>query len=144
MNVGLVEISADQVIGLNRAAVEQAHRWDAKCQQKHVVRDPNGVKACVGGIFQQLNPNGYVHLPMEKMAGLLLYRIAEGQYFLDANKRTALLSAVVFLQNNAHQLKVDRGAVNDLMWGFAPPNPKYKESDAIQFIFDNIIPKIQP
>ena len=82
------------------------------------------------------------------MAGLLLYRIAQGQFFLDANKRTALIAMVVFLGNNGHKIRIERGVVNDLMWGFAPPEddpgkgPKYKQEDAIQFVFDNILPPI--
>jgi hypothetical protein len=150
MNIALTEITPDQVIGLNRSVVEKARQWDSACQEKHVVRNPGGVQGCIGGIFQQLNPNGYVHLPLEKMAGLILYRIAQGQYFLDANKRTALLSTRVFLGNNSHNLRVDRDVVRDLMWGFAPPinDPtapaKYKEEDAVKFIFDNIMPVMRP
>jgi prophage maintenance system killer protein len=34
------------------------------------------------------------------MAGLLLYRIAEGQFFLDGNKRTAVVAATIFLRNH--------------------------------------------
>ena len=146
MSVPLVELTADHVVGLNRTAIAQAHTWDKNCQQKHLVRNLSGLQGCLGGIFYQLSGKGYLHLPMEKMAGLLLYRIAQGQFFLDGNKRTALLSTVMFLKNNGHGLRVDRNTVNDLMWGFAPSHDdpikpaKYKEEDSIQYIFDNILP----
>ncbi len=140
----LVELTADQVVGLNGSAIKDAHRKDVNCQQKHALRDRGGLEGCLGGIFFQLSGKGYVHLPIEKMAGLILYRIAQGQFFLDGNKRTSLLSAFYFLGNNGYQLRIVRSVVNDLLWGFAPSeddpsqSPKYSENDAIQFIFDNI------
>lgn len=148
MNVGLVEIVPDQVAGLNRGMIAKARQWNPKSKEQYDLVRPSDLKSCIGGIFQQLIPNGYVHLPLEKMAGLLLHRIAEGQFFKDGNKRTALLSAVTFLQNNGHRLRVERDIVRDLMWGFAKPmgvanaKAKYGEADAIQFIFDNILPII--
>ncbi|MCX6131799.1 MAG: type II toxin-antitoxin system death-on-curing family toxin [Proteobacteria bacterium] len=88
-----------------------------------------------------------MHLPIEKMAGLLLYRIAEGQFFLDGNKRTALLATFFFLKNNGYQLYIDEQRMDDLIWGFAKDpatgQAKYSENDAIQYIFDNIAPHNQ-
>ena len=85
-----------------------------------------------------------MHLPIEKMAGLLLYRIAEGQFFMDGNKRTAIFAAWFFLANNGYSLYIDENRLNDLIWGF-PKDPvtglaKYSEDDAIQYMFDNIMP----
>lgn len=127
MKYDLVEITSDQIIGLNqkiRGIKDQP-------------RDSSGLISCLGGIFYQ-SLNGYYHIPIEKMAGMLLYRLAQGQYFLDGNKRTALLSTVYFLGNNGYSLKIDREETNRLMWGFAPPNPKYLEKDSISFIFKRI------
>lgn len=144
MNIALTELTSDQVIGLNRRVILDAHRKDPNCKQQHAVRDPGGLKGLVDSVFMQLTGAGYVNAPIEKMAGLLLYRIAEGQKFQDGNKRTALMSCVVFLGNNGHQIRTLRAETSDLLWGFAKDpstgKAKYSEDDAIQFIFDNISP----
>ena len=150
MNISINEITADQIVGLNQCVIRYAHSIDPHSQAKHAVRNLSGLKGCVGGIFQQLSPNGYVHLPLEKMAGLPLFRVAQGQFFLDGNKRTALLATKAFLHNNGHQIRIERKIVSDLIWGFASPvsdpslPPRYKESDAIQWVFDNVLPMLQP
>ena len=145
MSVQLVELTVDEVIGLNRKAIlDQVWRVPASTA-KHVLRNRGGLEGCIGGVFMQLTA-GYVHLPLEKMAGLLLSRIAQGQFFLDGYKRTAVLSTFFFLGNNGHKLRMIRDQMNDLIWGFAAPiddpgaKPKYKEEDAVQYVFDNIMP----
>ena len=86
-----------------------------------------------------------MHSPLEKMAGLLLYRIAQGQFFLDGNKRTAVVAATIFLCNHGLLLRLDRPTVNDLMCGFAVGEggvpAKYRDQDAVQFVFDNVMPR---
>jgi prophage maintenance system killer protein len=83
---------------------------------------------------------------VEKMAGLLLHRIAEGQFFIDGNKRTAVAAAAIFLKNHGLDLRLDRAVVSNLVWGFAKGlggvPAKYTEEDAIQFVFDNVLPRI--
>ena len=146
MKIALDVLTADQVVGLNRRVIMDAQRKDPACQQQHQVGDLGGLTSCVDSIFMQLRDVGYVHSPLEKMAGLLLYRIAEGQYFGDGNKRTALLSCVVFLGNNGHKIQTGRSETSDLLWGFAKDPAtgvaKYGESDAIQFVFKSIYPAI--
>lgn len=145
MKIALDVLTIDQVVGLNQRTIKDAHRKDPTCKQQHALRNSGGLSSCVDSIFMQIQGvNGYVHAPIEKMAGLLLYRIAEGQFFLDGNKRTALLSCVVFLGNNGHRLRLERQATSDLIWGFAKDAntglAKYKEDDAIQFVFNEIYP----
>ena len=45
---------------------------------------------------------------------------------------------------DAHHRDLDRPTVNDLMWGFAAGEggvaAKYGELDAVQFVFDNVMP----
>lgn len=143
MTAFLKEISLDEVVGLNRAAIERHNLLNPSDNQNHQLVRPNDLASCIGGIFYQ-SQNGYSHLPLEKMAGLLLYRIAEGQFFEDGNKRTALLSCITFLGNNGYRLRTERKEVRELLLGFAKPNadidPRYDENDSIQFIFDNILP----
>ena len=145
MKITLDELTIDQVVGLNAAAVADAHRKNPGCQEKHFLRDRGGLAGCIDGIFTQVSGiKGYENGPLEKMAGLLLYRIAEKQFFENGNKRTALLSCRVFLGNNGHKIRVDANTTSDLLWGFAKDQTtgkaKYFETDAIQFVYDNIFP----
>lgn len=141
--IRLIELEPRHVIGMNFKAIQDAHRKDPNCTQRHQLVRPHDLQSCLGSIFFQTGP-GYIHLPIEKMAGLLLYRIAEGQFFLDGSKRTALLATFFFLKNNGYQLYIDEPRLDDLIWGFAKDPgtgiAKYSEDDAIQYIFDNIIP----
>ena len=80
------------------------------------------------------------------MASLMLCRIAEGQFFLDGNKRTALMSCFFFLRNNGYNLHCCKDELNKIIWGLAadPNDPsaprKYKEEDVVQYITDNTTP----
>ncbi len=142
--ISLSELSSVQGEGLNRKAIEDAHRKDTSCQQQHQTLKPTDLDACLSSIFYQ-SQSGYQNLPIEKMAGLLLYRIAEGQFFMDGNKRTALLSSYFFLHNNGLKLYIDRSEVDQLIWGFAKDissgKAKFFEDDAIQYVFDNVMPR---
>jgi Fic/DOC family len=146
MTFHLTQITEAQVIGLNERAIRDAIRKDPQCQQKHHLVRSSDLASCIGGIFYQ-SAQGFMHLPLEKMAGLLLFRIAQGQFFLDGNKRTALLACVYFLANNSYALRIERSRLNDLMWGFSPPveapekGPRFFEADAVQYIFDHISPR---
>lgn len=141
--ISLNELEVIHITGLNAKVIQDARKKDPACRQSHQLVRPNDLSSCLGGIFFQTGP-GYVHLPIEKMAGLLLYRVAEGQFFMDGNKRTALLATWFFLKNNGCDLFVDRQKLNDLIWGFAKDTStaiaKYSEKDAIQYIYDNISP----
>lgn len=144
MKIGLNELSPDQVVGINKRVILDAHRRDPNSGQQHSVVRMSDLCSCIGAIFYQ-GAMGYMHLPLEKMAGLLLHRIAQGQFFLDGNKRTAVVASTIFLRNHGLSLRLDRKITNDLMWGFAAgvggTPAKYGEEDAIQFIFDNVMPR---
>jgi death-on-curing family protein len=143
MMMRLMELEPSHVIGLNKKSIQDAHRKDPHSAQKHQLIRPSDLQSCLGAIFHQ-SSRRYVHLPIEKIAGLLLYRIAEGQFFMDGNKRTALLSAVFFLRNNGYQLYIDENRMEALIWGFAKDpvtgTSKFNEPDAIHYVFDNILP----
>lgn len=140
MKNSLVEISVGQVSGVNRSVIEMMNSWNPKNKENHFLRDLNGLDSCLNGIFYQTHEQGYINLPIEKMAGLLLYRIAQGQYFENGNKRTALVSTRVFLKNNGHDIKYTKKQMSDLLWGVAVPpgKPRYNETDSIKFCEKNI------
>lgn len=145
MKVTINELTPSQVTGMNRRVIADANARLPGCQQQHRLVRPGDLDGCLAGIFYQAGGSGYVHQPLEKMAGLLLYRIAEGQFFLDGNKRTALAATLIFLQNHGLKLRLCGDEIEQLLWGFAKGTggapAKYGEEDAIRFIFDNVLPR---
>ena len=140
--VDLVEITFDEVVGFNRKAITNARQRDLACKEIHSI-SPSGenkLRSALGSIFYRDYQGIYLNLPIEKVAALLLHRIAEGQCFENGNKRTALLSCYFFLWNNGYRLEIDQGRVNDLLWGFAKDEndptkpPRFDEQDAQQYI----------
>lgn len=142
--IALVELTTDQIVGFNKRAILDAKRKDPNCQEFHTLVKPNDLQSLIGGVFYRDSHGAYLNLPIEKLAALLLHRIAQIQCFANGNKRTALLSCVFFLYNNGYLLKIDRGRVNDLLWGFAkdmnnPSAPaRYNADDAQRYIEDNL------
>lgn len=84
-------------------------------------------------------------IPFWNSVGLVLYRLAQGQFFMDGNKRTAVIATTIFLKNQGLTLKLDRQVVSELTWGFAVSMDgtpaKYVEDDVIQFIFNSVLPR---
>lgn len=120
-SINLIELTYDQVVGFNKKAIADRHAHDPTSKEIHSISAAGQGKllGCLGGIFARNFQGTYYHLPIENIAALVLYRIAEAQAFENGNKRTALLSCYFFLYNNGYNLKIDKGRVNDLLWGFA-------------------------
>jgi death-on-curing protein len=53
----------------------------------------------------------YVDPDVAHLAAVLAHGIAEGQHFLDGNKRTAFLAMAVFLERNGYELTADDEAL---------------------------------
>jgi death on curing protein len=53
----------------------------------------------------------YVDPDVAHLAAVLAHGIAEGQHFLDGNKRTAFLAMAVFLERNGDELTADDEAL---------------------------------
>ena len=141
--MNIIELTVDEVIGFNRKAIEKQRQKDPNCQEQHRVIRKNDLEGAIRSVFYQ-SQNGYVNLPIEKMAGLLLHKIAQRQAFENGNKRTAVIAVFAFLKNHGLQprLKVDEAM--SLINGFAvqpgATQPEKTEEDAIQYIFDNVMP----
>ena len=61
----------------------------------------------------------FVHESVFAMAGAYAFHIAENQPFLDGNKRTAVLSAVVFLELNGFIVEEPPSCLHDAMIAIA-------------------------
>ena len=142
--MNIKEMTVDQISGFNQRAIEEKKRKDPTCQENHNLVRSGDLSGALGSIFYQ-SINGYNNLPIEKMAGMLLYRVSQRQAFENGNKRTALLSCVFFLQNHGLNLRIDMNEVFSLLSGFATgadgAPPAKTEEDAIQYVFDNVMPR---
>ncbi len=139
MKKNLSELEYLEVVGLNKNVTE-IYNIKNKTNQPHVLVKLNELKSCLSGIFARDFKGNYYNIPLEKMAGLLLYRIAQGQFFMDGNKRTAILSMKFFLFNNGVNILIKGKVLEELTWGFAVK--KYTDKDSIQYVYDNISPKL--
>lgn len=143
MSLNIAELSFETVVRINQRVMLDIKIRQIATQAKHAVVRPDDLNSCLAGIFYQ-SIVGYMHHPLEKMAGLLLYRLAQGQFFLDGNKRTAVVAAAIFCRSHGLDLHLDRKRVNELIWGFAHgadgTPPKYGEAEAVEYIFANIVP----
>ena len=61
----------------------------------------------------------FVHGDLFEMAAAYAFHIAQNQPFIDGNKRTALLAALVFLDLNGRGLEDPHGVLYDAMIGIA-------------------------
>lgn len=61
----------------------------------------------------------YLHPSVFEMAAAYLFHLARNHPFVDGNKRTALMCALVFLGLNGERLQADPGALYSLVDGVA-------------------------
>ena len=61
----------------------------------------------------------YLHPDLHEMAAAYLFHVAKNHPFVDGNKRTALVSALVFLELNGVRVDAPDRAIEDLVVGVA-------------------------
>lgn len=140
----LVELTFEQIVGFNKRTILDSILKDPSSQEFHAVVKPNDLHSLLAGVFYRDSQGTYLNLPIEKLAALLLYRVAQVQCFANGNKRTALLTCYFFIFNNGFLLRIDRAKVNNLLWGFAKDmdnplaGPRYNVDDAQRYVEENL------
>lgn len=138
----MVELNPEQIIQINKSVIKITKSFDKESKENHCLRNSDGLESCIGSIFYRDSSGLYLNNPTSKMAGLILYRIAESQLFENGNKRTALYSTNLFLKKNGYGMKYSKKEISDLMWGMATPEvgvkPKYDETHSISFVLNNL------
>jgi death-on-curing protein len=120
------ELSVEKVVQINA-------RLCAEYQEPHLLRDETLLRSAIEvGAFYRFPDGRYAHGGVTSIAGVLCYKVAQAQAFLDGNKRTAFIAARAFLALNGFELKYPKGSVQDLILGFAEPagRPMYNVEDA--------------
>lgn len=80
----------------------------------HGIRDQSLLESAV--MTPQASFGGeYLHADIFEMAAAYAFHIAENQPFLDGNKRTALVSALVFLDLNGFVIMDPTGSLYDML-----------------------------
>ena len=92
------------------------------------VRDSNGLESAV---FHPQNVAIYGGGDLFDVAAAYAFHIAEGQCFLDGNKRTAIASALNFLANNGVFIRKDTDRLHQFMIGIA--EKRYSKQDLARY-----------
>ncbi len=92
----------------------------------HGLRDSGLLESAV--MMSQASFGGeYLHRDLFEMSAAYAYHISENQPFLDGNKRTALVSALVFLDINGIQILDEKMRLYNAMIAIA--NKKFGKTD---------------
>lgn len=116
-----VFLSFEQVIFLHERAI-------ARHGGTLGIRDQGGIE---GAINQPKNVFNYGGGDLFDCAAAYAFHIAEGQCFLDGNKRAAIVSALTFLRLNGVQLAYSEEALYDYMIGIA--EKRYTKADLAKY-----------
>jgi death on curing protein len=82
------------------------------------VRDPGLLESAVA-VARATAGGAFAHEDLFAMAAAYAFHIAQNQPFVDGNKRTGLLAAVVFLDLNGVELRDPEGRLYDAMIAIA-------------------------
>ena len=95
----------DEILEINQAVC-------ASAKQKSVCMDKRKVESALGAAFY---PGDYPfqYGGIAKVAGALCYFLIKAHAFMDANKRTAMLAATLFMKLNGYDLIYPLNAKNE-------------------------------
>jgi len=82
------------------------------------IRDINLLSSAVAMPFASFS-GGYLHDDIYEMAAAYAFHICQNHPFVDGNKRTALVSALVFLEMNGKSIIDESGKLYDAMISLA-------------------------
>jgi len=104
-------LTLDEVLSLH---ADQIERYDGGSG----VRDMPLLGSALG--MPQTSMGGkYLHGTLAEMAAAYLFHIARNHPFVDGNKRTALMTTLIFLGLNGRSLKAGDDELTDLVLGVA-------------------------
>lgn len=81
----------------------------------------------------------FLHRDIAEMAGAYLFHFAASQGFMDGNKRTAAVTAVVFLSRNGYRLNCSDDELYDLAMRVA--NKQMEKPAIADWIRERLIPQ---
>ena len=104
-------LTLDEVIAIH---ADQIRRYGGEPG----IRDLSLLQSAIG-TPQATFGGDYLHTSIFEMAAAYLFHIANNHPFVDGNKRTALMTGLVFLGLNGYELRADADELGDLVVGVA-------------------------
>jgi death on curing protein len=123
-------LSFEQVIKINR---DQVERYGGSLG----VRDSGLLQSAVAAPAASFDGK-YLHEDLAAMAAAYLFSIVRNHPFIDGNKRTAAVAAIVFLTLNGRDLEADQAAFENTVMAIA--QGKMQKEELTRFIRKNISP----
>jgi len=91
---------------------------------------------------QQSFGDEFLHRTLPEMAAAYLFHISQNQPFIDGNKRTGLLSAVLFVFRNDHVVVGGNDELDDLIIGVA--ERRFTKADLVDWFHRHIVAPTWP
>ena len=108
-----------KIIYLTLEAIKEMHTQEMEYTKGVLgIRNLEGLKSAVEQPKASFG-NKELYTDVFIKAAVLSYSIAEGQVFIDGNKRIALLSALVFLEINGHTIEQEEESLYGCMINMA-------------------------
>jgi death-on-curing protein len=104
-------LTLDEVLGIH---ADQLHRYGGRFG----IRDLGLLQSALA-MPETTFEDEFLHGTVFEMAAAYLFHLARNHPFVDGNKRTALMSAIVFLGLNVQRLDAEPGALYELVDGVA-------------------------
>jgi death on curing protein len=95
------------VIYLTAEDVLAIHTEAMGCPEEEAERRLVSLAGLEGALARPMWHAQFVDADIAHLAAVLVHGLAEGQHFIDGNKRTAFLAMAVFLDRNGHDLHAD-------------------------------------
>lgn len=93
-------ITVGQVITFNQEIIKSENAT-------HCLTNRSSLESAVEAAFYFQTDNGFIHGSIPEVAAALCYKIAKNHPFLDGNKRTAAVAALVFLDLNDYDIEFE-------------------------------------
>lgn len=91
-------ITVEQVIAFNKEISKSENAT-------HSLTNRSSLESAVGAAFYFDVEDGFMHGSIPEVAAALCYKLAKNHPFLDGNKRTAAVAALVFLELNDYDIE---------------------------------------
>jgi len=109
--VFIIFLSLDEVSEIHRDQIER-YRGIRGVRDMTLMQSATAMPAAMFG-------GSYLHKSVFEMAAAYLFHIVRDHPFVDGNKRTGVVAALVFLELNGISIKVSQEALENLVMGVA-------------------------
>jgi death on curing protein len=99
----VIYLTVDDLLAIHAAAMA--------CSEEEAQGRLQSIARLEGALARPMWHAEYVDPNIAHLAAVLAHGIAEGQHFLDGNKRTAFLAMAVFLERNGYALTAEGDAM---------------------------------